>query len=255
MRKMNYLAAALMVLSFMGVARADVYSFVQSTIVTGSTNVDPYGGGQDTALVSNDDVPHPTFWPLGIYNPSLGAYQNIVTKFTGLDDYLPENFQVTSARVSNVFYQNQFDAEDMDVAMYELLVGWDESTAKWTSPWTTGGAEGSGTDRAAAVMDTTTILADAAAGDVYWWDVDTALVQSWIDNDSTNYGLLFKTAPGDNTLRRTKWGAHNATASYRPTLEITGSVVTTVPEPATLGLVCIGTMLVMGNRRTNRHDS
>jgi hypothetical protein len=103
---------------------------------------------------------------------------------------IPANATVARAKlvvdaVSGGFYEE-------DVSVYELLIPWGVDQATWKlagrgKAWALPGANGVGQDRAEYATDTE--LAIAAT----WLELDvTALVQKWVRDPASNYGVILK---------------------------------------------------------------
>jgi len=104
-------------------------------------------------------------------------------------------------------------------------VSWNRSTA--TDGWAQSGAGGIGYDRLARVYATAEI-----EGEQVWatWDV-SALVQEWVSDAATNYGLLILSqgsAAVEYDLAASEWEV----AEYRPYLEIEYDPAQPSPTPA-----------------------
>jgi hypothetical protein len=71
-----------------------------------------------------------------------------------------------------------------------------------------------------------------------------ALVQSWIDGDTTNYGVALLSSVGNGIVKL--YSDDVATETLRPVLSVEYYVV---PEPATIGLLGLGLCGAMWMRR------
>ncbi len=101
---------------------------------------------------------------------------------------------------------------------YELVRGWNETTATWNNanivtPWEIAGAQGP-TDSGAAVVGT--IPPTVGGGYAIRVPLDTALIQKWVSNASTNRGFVFRNASaGDGVSFEAK---ESPTLQFRPAL-------------------------------------
>jgi hypothetical protein len=116
-----------------------------------------------------------------------------------------------------------------NVEFYELKRNWVESEATWnkysiTNSWESAGADG--------VNDRGTTVLGSISGAAIGFQVATlspsgvALVQSWIDNPSVNYGFILRSASTDGTGL---CSSEHATAINRPKLTIKYVADTTSP--------------------------
>jgi len=123
------------------------------------------------------------------------------------------------------------DKSDESYPLYALLRDWDETTATWNQAasgtnWATIGAQGTsdrGTTQIGTLRGTskgTATVELSAAG--------IALVQSWIDNPSTNFGIVIQNYNNSNAL---KIASREATGG-RPRLNINIGPAS-APQPAT----------------------
>ncbi|MCC6423291.1 MAG: DNRLRE domain-containing protein [Phycisphaerales bacterium] len=116
------------------------------------------------------------------------------------------------------------------------------STYDGTNPWSSSGM-GSGTDYEAAVTAT---VAFNAPG---WHDIDiTSQYQQWFSGAEANYGLVLIPTTLDNQYTRLA-----ATEPVPPNTEPFGLQLTVdytpVPEPTSLGLLCVAGLLGLRRRR------
>ncbi len=142
---------------------------------------------------------------------------------------IPLNFVVQSADV--IF--NVTDPTTDAYQVYKAKRDWVESVANWTtaasgSSWETPGANGP-TDRGSTVLGrlaagvTGTYTMPLNAGGV-------AVVQSWVNNPSTNFGLIIANSVEDNGVDVNSSDA--ATPGDRPILSIIAIPGTPGPDPA-----------------------
>ncbi len=195
--------------------------------------------------------------------------RNVLLRFDDLDAELSGQ-TVTSASItltfSTVAVGGGGDANAVLFA-YELLKPWNEGsgtgssgttgTASWNdsvdaTPWQAAGAKGS-EDRNLTPIFTTSEFniggeGRIVVGDTIVLELDTDLVQSWIDSPSENYGLLISVAT-ENQYRYPVLGFYSSeygTVSDRPVLS-----VTTIPEPAQFGTLAavLALLVLVRNRR------
>lgn len=107
-----------------------------------------------------------------------------------LAGYIPTNAQILSAKLS-LFAWSRRTFYGMRVSAFEALRHWDEATATWNiastfDPWTSPGCDAVGSDRAGALLASTFVY---FTNKFYDWDV-TSLVQRWVNDPSTNHGIL-----------------------------------------------------------------
>jgi hypothetical protein len=108
-------------------------------------------------------------------------------------------------------------------SIYQLLRNWSESTSNFNlfatgSPWQIAGAQGA-LDRGTTVLGT----ASAAALGSYTLNLNSAgiaVVQSWINNPSTNFGFIFQNYLDASTDDMDVSSSNNSNALLRPKLTI-----------------------------------
>ena len=117
--------------------------------------------------------------------------------------------------------------------VFEVLRDWNEATATWNQadtgePWSTAGAAGSG-DRGSDVLGS---LSGVGAVNIRLNAAGIAVVQNWIDNPASNYGLLFADSVSTDGIDFDSREA--TTVNTRPQLKITIDTTpgqtTTTPE-------------------------
>lgn len=178
-------------------------SFARSLSPTAS-----YDGVSDNMLVTTSTSTNnggQNYFFTGYYN-TRGAQRSVI-KFDISD--IPAGATITEAKLQ-LYCFNIYNVSSMDVTGYKLLIGWDESTSTWASPWTNPGG-----DFDEAVTDTINV---GTLG-VNVFTVSTALVQSWLDNPSGNYGILFK-SPSEDTGEIMFNSSEDANPAERPVLKV-----------------------------------
>lgn len=125
---------------------------------------------------------------------------------------------VTSASITI----NVVDGSTDTYELYEMKRNWSESSANWNqyasgTNWSTAGANGS-TDRGTTVLGSIT----ASGTGAYTINLNSsgiALVQSWVNNPSANYGFIITDGANSNGVDFSSSEA--ATVSQRPKLTVT----------------------------------
>jgi hypothetical protein len=188
------------------------------------------------------------------------AENNTLMRFTDLSAASGQTVTSALLRLYKVDWDKQ--TADVTVNIYQVAAanaGWVEGSGKaelidgtadwrWRSqgdntPWA-GGQNGcgiAGTDYTTDLVGSVT--AHAATGGFLDINLDVSVVQNWIDNPGQNYGLVL-TAPGATAAGQVAWFLSSEGDSGQPSL-----TVTTIPEPASVGMVGIGAGLFMILRR------
>lgn len=124
-----------------------------------------------------------------------------------------------------------------------------ESTDPASTTWD-GGSNGAleGWPGSTTPMDTATVDVGTALGTDFTFDLDLTLVESWINNSSTNAGVVFSPTAGpanSNNYLASFDSSEDGTIAFRPSLE-----VSIIPEPSAAGVLvglgalafaCVGT--------------
>ncbi len=128
---------------------------------------------------------------------------------------------------------------------YKLTSAWDESTVTWTKRTSTENWGTAGGDYTDDIMTLTwNIYVNKYKSIIEGGtDVDfNALVQEWVDNSSSNYGIYIK-RPIAGT-RQGSFGSREHT--YQPYLKID---YTPVPEPASMAVLAVGLLMALSGRK------
>jgi hypothetical protein len=190
------------------------------------------------------------YWPIYMRAPGADNEITALVQFTGLENYLPTNFLVQSARMGLTVYNTPNG--DMEVQVYELLKPWHPILATWAvdglgNNWASGGAKGDGTDRDGTAMDAAPVLTTDLPETLIWFDLDAAVVQNWIDNPGSNHGTQLSCTSEVSHRQWSFVGTAGGGGTYhlqRPQLEITG-----IPEPTTIALLGVGLVGLIRRRR------
>ena len=184
--------------------------------------------------------------------------------FTGLD--VMSGLTVTGARIRlrKATAPEAHQDTDADIDMYAMTVanaGWIDGTGVFVpalpgeSAWNwhdepngwagTGGPFDDATDLG-ALQDSIVADGEDAANTEYVFELDIPLVQGWIDNPSTNAGVIIKIRDEANVGVAVQCYASeiNYWNPYRPHLEIDYT-----PEPATIGLLSLGGLAMLRRKR------
>ncbi|MEK7583658.1 MAG: DNRLRE domain-containing protein, partial [Patescibacteria group bacterium] len=86
--------------------------------------------------------------------------------------------------------------------------------------WGQPGADQIGVDRSTSTMGSATITA-TCTNTTYSWNLDTATVTDWVNNPSTNYGMMLTGNESTQDITRQFASSENATTANRPKLFIT----------------------------------
>lgn len=131
---------------------------------------------------------------------------------------------------------------------YDLGTSWTESGATWNvssigNAWQTAGAKGAEDRTLAPIFTSGSYTIHGAtvtlvAGDTVTIDLPASLVQSWIDNPSSNHGILLSVG-ASNQNRYPAINFHSSEAAdalLRPTLTLNGDLAP-IPEPGASALL------------------
>ncbi len=177
--------------------------------------------------------------------------QKVLLRFD-LSDHIPANAVVTAARLELYVSYKRYNAVVTDVGLYELLRPWDEDGATWydaafDEPWQAAGCNGAA-DRASEYTDAHEFHYTSRWQD---WDNDplVMLVQRWVSDRSTNYGVVLSGLPGNLpqwwTLYSSQWDANK---TLRPKLTVSFYVpsATSTPTPTLTPTEAIAGGLIAG---------
>lgn len=166
---------------------------------------------QTIDIAASDDNLLYSFGPTrnygGLFVFGVANFGNSVLRFD--TSAIPSNSNIMSARMALTSYSNNSDLAP--VTAHEILSGnsgWLEGNKSGQfggvneSSWNyldTGNAVGwagsSGLNTAGTDYETTaqdSVTGPWVAGNKYYWDLDPALLQSWLDNPSNNHGLVLR---------------------------------------------------------------
>jgi len=121
---------------------------------------------------------------------------------------IPADVRITDADLK-LYQYNTIGPDNFIVGLHKVTSNWDESTITWNlQPTSSTDAE---------------VTSNITVGTITWksWDIDT-LVQSWLDGDITNYGMVLKDTDESsvNTIAYFWTSDYTTDATKRPILEI-----------------------------------
>jgi len=122
---------------------------------------------------------------------------------------------------------------------FQVLVPWGESTVTWTN---FGPGPIFGTNVAATALAPLSNIT-VSAGSVVTFSIPATLLQEWINNPSTNDGLLLVSTTGTDDLD-IQFASTRSTVVSGPELSFN---TTSIPEPSTIMLVACSALAVLGN--------
>jgi len=168
---------------------------------------------------------------------------NSLLKFEGLS--LPAGQTVESAQIK-IYVDNVTTTWAVDyIRLYEAKRDW-ATDATWNEAdptndvaWQSAGAQGSN-DRGA--LQSQTLMENISTNSYVTFNLSADLVQSWIDNPQTNYGVMFvanisaSTVLAQTTFKSSEYTTYE---ERRPTL-----IIETVPEPTAMVLLLGGSGLL-----------
>ncbi len=155
------------------------------------------------------------------YGNGIGFYSGIKRTPIKFDiSSISSSDTVSSAKLRLMMYTI---GADRTVEAYQILQPWTQMGSTWNNydannAWDTAGCDGSGTDRASTATGSVAVTT-SQAGTWIEIDLDTSLVQGWVDGTITNNGVLLKATNEQSGEMR--YRAENyTTASDRPELVI-----------------------------------
>ena len=205
---------------------ADAPATTTSVTATFQDGVNGYAGTTDTHIRSATATTN--------YGTSTTMYgSNVSGSLMKWDvSKIPTNAVVQSAKLT----LNVTDPSASSYELYQLKRNWSEASATWNNastgtPWEVAGAKGA-TDRGSTVLGSITasttgekVITLNAAG--------VAAVQAWINNPSSNFGLVLQDYTGTDGMAFQS--SESTTVTARPKLEITyGAGSTTLNKAPTV---------------------
>ncbi len=235
-------SAALAVLCLASVVAAEIYTFDsaadptpwQDTRIFRSSSNSNYGDQVLSSRADNNSLSHNL-----VQVDTSGILSTEVV--TGASLKLTTDFQHP-------------DTTSVTLTVHRLLQPWDEFEATWNerlngTAWSTPGMQ-AGVDYSSTVITTQTLTAN----ETHTFDLGSpaglAMVQDWISNPTSNYGLALVATPSGGTTREQFNFVHSesttADSGVKPIL-----IITTVPEPTTLLMLAVGALgfVICGYRR------
>ncbi len=175
-----------------------------------------YAGAGDAILRS--DRSNRNYGTAAIMNVQADNWIESALKFDLTN--LPAGSSVQSAQL-RLYLSSKNTARSFSLQLFRLLRPWTESQVTWkqsmsNTNWGNAGANKVGVDREGTAVATANVNATGQ-----WYILDlTAPVQGWINNPSTNNGIVLRGDNGSSTEFRFA-SSNNANAQIRPVLSIT----------------------------------
>ncbi len=142
-----------------------------------------------------------------------------------LTPWIPSGAQVVVAQARlSMWVLWVSNEEPINADIYRVNRHWGESTVTWNTPWSTAGCDTIPSDREGARVSTA--LIGPTWGNWVDWDV-TDLVQSWVNGQAANEGLLVLGRVGDFTRDVSFRSSEHPEPIYRPKLCVLYYVSTT----------------------------
>ncbi|MBM3188887.1 MAG: alpha/beta fold hydrolase [Chloroflexi bacterium] len=143
--------------------------------------------------------------------------------------HIPSNAVIKAAQLGLYAYNASSDSAKVDAAVYRLLESWDEQSATWQvrsagTPWSKAGALGLGSDYEPNPSPPLRTLSQP--GVWYRYNV-TDLARGWVQDSSSNHGMLLRGIGGSGTL----YLSSSESAINKPELIVVWGDPTPTPTP------------------------
>ena len=226
-------------------------SNAESAAITFRAGANGYNGANDVSIMSlypgNGYTDRSNLLAIYRISGTSGYEAHTLIKFTGLS--LPVGAQVTAAKLTLTF--DTWDT-GFAVAGYHLKAAWnnDSPSLGWINrnanlAWTLPGATSPGNDYLAGKSFSIDSF-KGSGNETRTITLDTAVVQSWLNDSAANQGIVLVNQSPDKVLRM--FSARDATVSRRPLLDITYSMPTT--SPPTIGWISPATGATLSGTAT-----
>ncbi|MBN2361219.1 MAG: DNRLRE domain-containing protein [Deltaproteobacteria bacterium] len=155
--------------------------------------------------------------------PDIGGC--VVDKVALVKFRIPETFGGVSVSVNDarlaLYPGSRSGSSWLEVSTYQILRDWDTSAATWDlatslGHWSVAGCDGIGFDRSEVASDTVLLT---ATGQWFEWKI-TDLVQCWMDDPTTNHGVLLKPTAADDIVMYDLCSSDTGTIDHHPVLVI-----------------------------------
>ncbi|MGQ9567272.1 MAG: DNRLRE domain-containing protein [Anaerolineae bacterium] len=187
-----------------------------------------YAGVQDTYLSSW--APNTNY---GVASTFSARTSDVMHGLIRVDlSSIPAGSRVLSAKLS-VYALGRSNTNGAWLEAYRVLRPWSEAQATWTyaqtgSPWNTPGCAGIGTDREGQYLDRGPLPSDRV-----WTEIEVGrAVQAWLDNPSSNYGLLLRLT-SNGSVQYDFASSQYEDPTLRPRLRVTYALPAGAPVPTT----------------------
>jgi len=233
MKMKRVVTVVLLVFGWAVLVEAEEFTFQQGV----DHGLGEYTGSQDVTIYDDDEVLPPASGTIriGADYPSGIEIYNTLIRFEGLE--VLEGLVIQEAELELTF-------EDIPYQQYSEAVidtftagkMWHDPNATWYEangglPWEEEGAQGD-TDRLR--LHSTTYMGPRdfdtkyEDGQKFTYELDPNELQAWIENPSSNTGILMAMHPGSKTWT-VFYSSEASEASYRPKLQVTAVTCLAIP--------------------------
>jgi len=160
-----------------------------------------------------------SYFPLNIGRESGIYYNRIIIKF-GMDGIPTSKIMVDKAELILKTTSGIQGGGATDVSVHKVTSPWTEFVAGWNWATSNDSWNKSGGDFTANTITTNAADYDLPASSTITIQLDTKVVENWILNPSTNYGLLLKAANESVTNYSEIYSSGALNSSNRPMLKI-----------------------------------
>jgi len=278
-RSPSLLACATLLAGFTSALSAQTFSFQEGLdgySGTSDTNISQHNGGDDINYGSSNVLTtrYSNGSSAGLSENGLNIAResrNILIRFDDLGLAGTVASASITLTIASIASASSPPGQNTNVQFlaYQMFTPWSESEATWNisatdSAWNTPGARGE-VDRDLTPLFTSTSYRIQGTSDVNLFPGDTitiplptSLVQAWLDDPSSNYGILVSVGASskDRFPSVSFYSSEAENASLRPQLTITGDLaLAQIPEPSSAAaLLGLGGLATAALRRNRRRD-
>lgn len=217
-----------------------------ATVTIGNNTGDTHSGTEDTYLKENDPTTNYDASNINVFKYAVGDSGTGLIRFSGLSNLIALAPLTVTAASLFLFIDGDGSDANHDISVYTCLRNWVETEATWNiystgNNWASGGAQGSGTDRGASSLCTTTVDFNS----IQYYEFTSAAFITDISNiingvRANNGWLLDRTDAGINDATFGQFVRSEGTDAKRPYLSVTytaGGGATTKMHKITKGVI------------------